>query len=79
MEGDRFAQRIDLDAAWERGIRTVDTTHGSSYPVSEWALALILISLRNAGEHFRKIIEHNVYVKPTTAGCRRGSKGRRWG
>lgn len=67
LEGDRFAQRIDLDAAWQRGIRTVDTTHGSSYPVSEWALALILISLRNAGEHFRKIIEHEVYVKPTTS------------
>lgn len=66
LEGDRFAQRIDLDAAWERDIRTVDTTHGSSYPVSEWALALILISLRNAGEHFRKIIEHEVYIKPTT-------------
>ena len=66
LEGDRFAQRIDLDAAWERGIPTVDTTHGSSYPVSEWALALILISLRNAGEHFRKMVEHTAYVKPTT-------------
>jgi len=66
LEGDRFAQRIDLDAAWQRGIRTVDTTHGSSYPVSEWALGLILISLRNAGEHFRNIIEHKAYVKPTT-------------
>ncbi len=66
LEGDRFAQRIDLDAAWERGIPTVDTTHGSSYPVSEWALALILISLRNAGEHFRKIVEHTAYVKPNT-------------
>ncbi len=66
LEGDRFAQRIDLDAAWARGVRTVDTTHGSSYPVSEWALALILISLRNAGEHFRKMIEHETYIKPTT-------------
>ncbi len=66
LEGDRFAQRIDLDAAWLRGIATVDTTHGSSYPVSEWALALILICLRNAGEHFRKIIEHTAYVNPTT-------------
>ncbi|MBT5873860.1 MAG: hypothetical protein HOH43_10595 [Candidatus Latescibacteria bacterium] len=56
MEGDRFAQRIDLDAAWERGIRTIDTTNGSSYPVSEWALALIIISLRNAGAHFRNMI-----------------------
>jgi phosphoglycerate dehydrogenase-like enzyme len=61
LEGDRFADRTDLDAAWERGIRTVDTTHGSSYPVAEWALALILISLRNAGQHFRKIIQHEEY------------------
>ncbi|MEZ4617952.1 MAG: hypothetical protein R2867_20920 [Caldilineaceae bacterium] len=32
LEGDRFAGRIDLDAAWERNIRTVDVTNGSSYP-----------------------------------------------
>ena len=56
LEGDRFAYRIDVESAWERGIRTVDTTHGSSYPVAEWALGLILISLRNAGESFRKIL-----------------------
>ena len=56
LEGDRFAYRIDVEAAWARGIRTVDTTHGSSYPVAEWALGLILISLRNAGESFRKIL-----------------------
>ena len=56
LEGDRFAYRIDVEAAWSRGIRTVDTTHGSSYPVAEWALGLILISLRNAGESFRKIL-----------------------
>jgi phosphoglycerate dehydrogenase-like enzyme len=66
LEGDRFAERIDLDAAWARGVRTVDTTHGSSYPVSEWALALILIALRNAGEHFRQIIQHQAYQKPQT-------------
>lgn len=66
LEGDRFAQRIDLDAAWARGIRAVDTTHGSSYPVAEWALALILISLRNAGAHFRALIAHEAYVAPTT-------------
>ena len=30
LEGDRFAYRIDVEAAWEHGIRTVDTTHGSS-------------------------------------------------
>ena len=56
LEGDRFAYRIDVESAWARGIRTVDTTHGSSYPVAEWALGLILISLRNAGESFRKIL-----------------------
>jgi phosphoglycerate dehydrogenase-like enzyme len=56
MEGDRFASRIDLDAAWSRNIRTLDVTNGSSYPVSEWALGLILISLRNGGANFRRII-----------------------
>ena len=56
LEGDRFAGRIDVEAAWERGIRTVDTTNGSSYPVAEWALGLILVSLRNAGARFRELI-----------------------
>ena len=56
LEGDRFAYRIDVEAAWQRGIRTVDTTNGSSYPVAEWALAMILVSLRNAGGYFRRII-----------------------
>ena len=56
LAGDRFAYRIDVESAWERGIRTVDTTHGSSYPVAEWALGLILISLRNAGDSFRRIL-----------------------
>lgn len=56
LEGDRFAHRIDVEAAWERGIRTVDTTNGSSYPVAEWALALLILSLRNAGHHFREMI-----------------------
>ena len=59
MEGDRFAYRIDVESAWERGIRTVDTTQGSSYPVAEWALGLILISLRNAGANFRSILAGN--------------------
>ena len=36
--------RIDTEAAWERGMRTVDTTNGSSYGVSEWALALMASS-----------------------------------
>jgi D-3-phosphoglycerate dehydrogenase len=56
LEGDRFAARIDLKASWARGIRTVDTTNGSSYPVAEWALALTLIAMRNAGKLFRRLI-----------------------
>jgi hypothetical protein len=30
LEGDRFANRVDVEAAIERGVRVVDTTHGSS-------------------------------------------------
>ncbi len=56
LEGDRFASRIDLDATWARNIRTVDTTNGSSYPVAEWALGLILVTMRNAGAQFRRMI-----------------------
>ncbi|HCL29292.1 MAG TPA: hypothetical protein DIC52_12755 [Candidatus Latescibacteria bacterium] len=56
LEGDRFAARIDVDAAWARDIRTVDTTNASSYPVAEWALGLILISLRNIGTQFRRVL-----------------------
>jgi phosphoglycerate dehydrogenase-like enzyme len=56
LEGDRFASRIDLDAAWEQGIRTVDTTNASSYPVAEWALGLILNATRNAGAQFRALV-----------------------
>lgn len=66
LEGDRFAYRLDVEEAWRRGIRAVDTTQGSSYPVAEWALALILISLRNAGEQFRHMIEHKEYRRPYT-------------
>ena len=40
LEGDRFARRIDVEAASARGVKAVDTTHGSSYGVSEWALAM---------------------------------------
>lgn len=29
---------------------------GTSYPVSEWALALALIALKNAGADFRRLI-----------------------
>ncbi len=64
LEGDRFASRIDVEAAWARGVCTVDTTNGSSYPVAEWALALILIALRNAGAQFRRLIAGDVRPRP---------------
>jgi phosphoglycerate dehydrogenase-like enzyme len=57
LEGDRFASRIDVEAAWSRGISAIDTTNGSSYSVAEWALALAMIGLRNAGEQFRAVID----------------------
>jgi phosphoglycerate dehydrogenase-like enzyme len=57
LEGDRFARRIDVEAAAARGIRAIDTTHGTSAPVAEWALGLILVALRNAGAMFRKLID----------------------
>jgi phosphoglycerate dehydrogenase-like enzyme len=66
LEGDRFAYRLDAPAAWQRGIRTVDTTNGSSYPVAEWALALIILSLRNAGEQFRHMVAPEAYRRPRT-------------
>jgi phosphoglycerate dehydrogenase-like enzyme len=72
LEGDRFASRIDLDAAWARNIRTVDTTNGSSYPVAEWALGLILVSLRNAGAHFRRIIAGQTQRDPVARAKMRG-------
>ncbi len=56
LEGDRFAGRIDVSAATDRGVRVVDTTHGTSAPVAEWALGLILIAVRNAGALFRSLI-----------------------
>ena len=34
----------------------MDTTNGSSYPVAEWALGLILVATRNAGAQFRRMI-----------------------
>jgi D-3-phosphoglycerate dehydrogenase len=61
LEGDRFANRIDVAAAAERGVRVTDTTHGSSLPVAEWALALMLIGLRNGAEHYRRLIGGEEY------------------
>ena len=73
LTGDRFAARVDVDAATARGIRVVDTTNGSSYPVAEWALGMMLIALRNAGESFRRLIAGEVYRRPTSdLGYRRG-------
>lgn len=54
--GDRFAGRVDVEAAAERGIVVSDTTNGSSDPVAEWALALAMIGLRNAGALFRRLV-----------------------
>ena len=76
MAGDRFASRIDLNAAWARGIRTVDTTNASSYPVSEWALAMILVCLRNGGGHFRRMISGKT---PVDRGLMAGLPGVLWG
>lgn len=55
LEGDRFAGRIDVQAAHDADVLVVDTTHSSSWPVSEWALALALIGLRQHAR-FRDII-----------------------
>ena len=63
LEGDRFAHRIDVVAALANDVRAVDTTHGSSYPVSEWALGMMLIGLRNAGAHFRHLIADEEWGK----------------
>jgi D-3-phosphoglycerate dehydrogenase len=64
LEGDRFGYRLDLAAAQERGVRVVDTSHGSSYPTAEWALGLGLLGLRNAGALFRKAIAHEPFFVP---------------
>ncbi len=55
LEGDRFAARIDVEAAQARSVRVVDTTNGSSYGVAEWALGMMLIATRQAGELFRSM------------------------
>jgi phosphoglycerate dehydrogenase-like enzyme len=56
LEGDRFAARIDVEAAHARGIRVTDTTNGSSYGVAEWALGMMLNAARNSGATFRELI-----------------------
>ncbi|MGA2009924.1 MAG: NAD(P)-dependent oxidoreductase [Solirubrobacteraceae bacterium] len=61
LEGDRFGHRVDVAAAQRRGVRVVDTSHGSSYPTAEWALGLALVGLRNAGASFRRAIAHQPF------------------
>ncbi len=56
LEGDRRGGRVDVEAAVSRGVTVVDTTHGSSLPVAEWALALMILGLRDAGRLFRRLI-----------------------
>lgn len=58
LEGDRFCTRIDTAAAAERGVVVVDTTHGSSLPVAEWALALAILGLRDTSRYVRALIGH---------------------
>ena len=58
LEGDRFGYHLDIGAARAWGIRVVDTTQASSWPTAEWALALALVGLRNAGHYFRRMIAH---------------------
>ncbi|MEO7235362.1 MAG: hydroxyacid dehydrogenase [Lapillicoccus sp.] len=64
--GDRFAERVDVAAAETRGIVVVDTTNGSSDPVAEWALALALVGLRNAGSFFRRLVAGEVLWEDRT-------------
>jgi phosphoglycerate dehydrogenase-like enzyme len=64
LEGDRFASRIDLAACWSRGIRVVDTNNSMSYPVAEWALALILMGLRDYGSLWRKMVVDRALMGP---------------
>jgi D-3-phosphoglycerate dehydrogenase len=56
LEGDRFAARIDVEAAQARGVRVVDTTNGSSYGVAEWALGMMLNACRSSAELYRLLI-----------------------
>ena len=54
-------------------MRVVDTTHGRHCRVAEWALGLMLIGLRNAGEQFRRLIGGEEFHRATDdAGYRLG-------
>lgn len=78
LEGDRFAGRIDVQAAWDRGVMVIDTTHSSSWPVSEWALALSLIGLRQHAR-FRAIIAGDAIRRHTDYPSVRELTGKRVG
>ncbi|MBI2192761.1 MAG: hypothetical protein HYU36_12330 [Planctomycetes bacterium] len=55
---DRFASGVDVEAAWEHGIKLVDVSNvASSEAVAEWVLGLTLLSLRNAGEIHRRMAD----------------------
>jgi phosphoglycerate dehydrogenase-like enzyme len=56
LEGDRFAARIDVEAAQAHGVRVTDTTNGSSYGVAEWALGMALNAIRNSSQVYRQLI-----------------------
>ena len=71
LEGDRFAARIDVDAAHKRGIRVTDTTNGSSYGVAEWALGMMLNAVRNSSEVFRQLIAGGTPGRPPEGGFQR--------
>lgn len=60
LEGDRFCGRIDVAAAQARDVLVVDTTHGSSWPVAEWALALAVLGLRDASRFIRRFQAHDL-------------------
>ncbi|CAN5356993.1 hydroxyacid dehydrogenase [soil metagenome] len=55
LEGDRFFGRVDVDEATARGITVVDTTHGSSRPVAEFALAMSILGLRDTWRYARRL------------------------
>jgi len=71
LEGDRFAARIDVEAALARGIRVTDTTNGSSYGVAEWALGMMLNAVRNSSEVFRQLIAGGWRLPPDDHGFQR--------
>lgn len=55
LEGDRFFGRVDVDAAMARGVVVVDTTHASSRPVAEFALAATILGLRDTWRYVRRL------------------------